>query len=195
MDYSICLGSFIFSKENDNFSLSQKRSNTKKSVAKGPKMSFSVNPRDIVIFLASFALSFALIYFFPKIKGAFQQSATNVTMKKTPSPAPSQAPTATPTPSFTKESLNIKVLNGSGTPGKATDVKNILKKAGYGEILTANADNFDYTKTEIQVKEDKKQAFSMIKEDFADYTTTVIEKSLESTSSADVVVIIGKDFK
>lgn len=194
MDYSLCLGSFIFSKENDNFSLSQKK-NKIKTVSSSSTPSFHVNPRDVVIFLASFALSFAVIYFFPKIQGMFHSTSTKVSMKQNPSPSPVQEPSATPTPSFTKESLNIKVLNGSGTAGKATVVKNILKKAGYGEILTGNADNFDYTKTEIQVKEDKKQAYSMIKTDLADYTTTTVEKALESSSSADVVIIIGTDFK
>jgi copper homeostasis protein CutC len=67
------------------------------------------------------------------------------------------SPSPTPTPKILvdKQAVRIKVLNGSGVSGKASAVKEILKEKGYQEILTGNADSFDYEKTEVSVKKGK----------------------------------------
>jgi len=114
---------------------------------------------------------------------------------KPPTPTPTFSPTPTPTPSFKKEDLKIKVLNGSGTAGKATEMKEILKAKGYGEIITANAENFDYTLTELQVKKSKSQAAEIIKEDLKSYLTAFKESELADDETPDVVLIFGTDFK
>ncbi len=113
----------------------------------------------------------------------------------TPSPTPTATPTPTPTPALKKEELKIKVLNGAGTKGKAAEVKEILKNKEYGEILTDNADNFDYQITEINVKKDKIQAASLLKNDLKDYVTSPKIGQLDDKETADVIIIIGADFK
>ncbi len=71
----------------------------------------------------------------------------------------------------------------------------ILKDIGYGEILTGNADTFDFSITEIRVKKDKSEAAVMIKNDLKDYTTSFKQSLLDDTEAADLVLIVGKDFK
>ena len=107
-----------------------------------------------------------------------------------------EPPSPTPTPSFIREELKIKVLNGSGTKGKASVVKDILKEKKYLEIVTGNADNFDYNVTEIQVKKSKKEAANYILEDLKDYThQPAVSEDLEEKELPDVVIIVGQDFK
>jgi hypothetical protein len=112
-----------------------------------------------------------------------------------PTPTPLPSPTPTPTIAINKETIRIKVLNGSGTPGKASAVKDILKEKGYQEILTGNADNFDYEQTEISVKKEKNNLVPMIKEDLKKYTSSFKITPLSEKEVSDVIIIIGKDFK
>ena len=104
-------------------------------------------------------------------------------------------PTPTPTPNFKKEEVKIKILNGSGVRGKATEIKDILRKKGYAEILTDNADNFDFEITEIQVKADKKQLGEMMKNDLKDYITSPKITVLDDKEASDLVLIFATDFK
>lgn len=177
----------------------------KKEKSKGPAESSGesrfkfLSRRDLAIFLISFGLSFSIIYFFPK--GLFQNSGSGKKINipfiakaptQTPTPA---APTATPTPSFKKETLKISILNGTGIPGKAAQVKNILREKGYSEILTGNASNFGFALTEIQVKDEKKQAAEAVKKDLGDDVKISTISKLDATSAADLIIIVGTDFK
>ena len=63
------------------------------------------------------------------------------------------------------------------------------------EILTDNADNFDYTVTEIQVKSDKKQLGEMIKNDLKDYISSPDITILDDKEASDLVLIFAADFK
>src|SRR3990167_3125731 len=117
-----------------------------------------------------------------------------ITLAPTAGPKESE-PTVAPTPNFKKEELKIKILNGSGTVGKATEVKDILKEAGYVDILTGNADNFDYTVTEIQIKKDKKAAFELLKNDLKKNISLKTPTILDEDDAADVILIIGTDFE
>ncbi len=91
--------------------------------------------------------------------------------------------------------MKVQVLNGGGIAGKATDVKEILSDKGYQDIITGNADNFDYEKSEIQVKKSKSQAAQMLADDLKDYVTSPTETTLDEDDTADIVFIIGADFK
>jgi hypothetical protein len=91
--------------------------------------------------------------------------------------------------------VRIKVLNGSGVSGKASAVKEILKEKGYQEILTGNADSFDYEKTEVLVKKEKTYLISVIEEDLKKYVSSFKIGTLSDKEASDVVIVIGKDFK
>lgn len=187
-----CFGAFIFNQE-ENFTLMKKEfeMNGKKSFF---FPSLVLPKKEVFLFILSFVMSFGLFILISNFKAIKTPDFVKGLIAKA-TPTPSSTPTPTPTPAFKREDLKIKVLNGSGTAGKASEMKEILKKRGYNEIITANADNFDYKLTEIQVKKSKSQATEMIKEDLKDYLTAFKETALSETETADVVLILGTDFK
>lgn len=198
LDFDTCFGAFVFEKENKQFSLFRKEliGQKRKTHLKPKFRSFSIriNFRDILIFVVAFIFSFVFIFLMSKFSYFTSLTSKKIVKINPPSPTPF-LPTPTPTPSLKKETLKIKVLNGSGVRGKASEVKETLKEKGYGEIITGNADSFDYEKTEIQFKEKVKEAFDYLKKDLSEYVMLEKKSSLPEDSAADVVLIIGKDFK
>lgn len=193
LTYDICFGAFILSEENKNFSLLKKNVGINRSKVVLPKI--KMPKKEILLFVSSFIVSFLLFVLISKFKIDFKMP--NFIVKKnvatiTPTVAP---PSPTPTPNFTRQEVKIKILNGSGVRGKATEIKEILRKKGYMEILTDNADNFDYVITEIQVKNDKKQLGEMIKNDLKDYVASPKITTLDEKEASDLVLIFASDFK
>ncbi len=90
--------------------------------------------------------------------------------------------------------MKIKVLNGAGVAGKAGEVQTILQEAGYQEIITDNADNFDYEKTIIQTKKSFSGASDLLKKDLADYVSSPKIETLDEDETSDVILIVGSDF-
>lgn len=200
LDLDACLGAFIFSKENTSFSFNGKAksfaSSSKKMASPGGR-SISISKHDFFIFIVSFIISFAVIFLYPRI-GAYlnQNNREAVTNSPLVNPTP-LVPTAVPTPVIDKKTINIKVLNGTGTKGFAGDVKEILQKKGYSEILTGNADTFDNEKTTVQVKDDKKVSLQLVLADLKDRVTIDKENitTLSKDESADIILVVGKDFQ
>lgn len=196
LKFDVCFGAFLFNQDNKQFSILKKAGRTKAWSA--PKVNLpkvKLPLKEIIIFLASFALSFALFVFISKVNLNFPQLPKIGSILTKPSPTPTIAPSPTPTPSFKKEELKIKVLNGSGTKGKATEVKDLLTDKGYGEILTGNADNFDYIKSVIEVKKDRQEAANWLKKDLKENVSDFKISTLSEDQAADLVLIIGQDFK
>jgi hypothetical protein len=192
LNFASCFGAFIFSQEekfslfrNQNYQFKKQTFSTKK---------IGLPKKEVFIFISSFLLSFALFYFISSFKSFSLPSLSKKQTQPTVSPTVAP-PSPTPTPSFKKEELKIQVLNGSGVPGKASEMKEILKKKGYQEIITGNAKNYDYKLTELQVKKSKFQASEMIKEDLKDYLTSFKETVLDEKETPDVIIIFGSDFK
>lgn len=192
--FDVCFGAFIFSQENKDFSF------FKQGLKKIRKSSFSLPQihlplKEIFIFVASFVLSFALFFavtkFRPDLKSMFPKSQSSKSLTVNPTVEPS----LTPTPKVKREEVKIKVLNGSGTKGKATEVKDLLKEIGYLEILTGNADNFDYVQSELQVKKGKAESGLIVAMDLKDSVAKFKQTVLDEKEAADVVIIIGQDFK
>lgn len=193
LTYDVCFGAFILSEENKSFSLLKNGAYSNKNKISLPRI--GMPKKEVLLFVGSFVISFLLFVLISKFGGNFK--LPNFIAKKnvvtiTPTDAP---PSPTPTPNFKKEDVKIKILNGSGVRGKATEIKEILRKKGYVEILTDNADNFDYTVTEIQVKSDKKQLGEMIKNDLKDYITSPKITVLDEKEAPDLVLIFASDFK
>lgn len=210
LQFDACVGGFILATENRDFSLF-KRKLTDYSVKTyraggGSGGGFSIPWKPILFFLVAFGLSLGALYGFSKLNignakgfsfGIPKIAMTNPLAKPTETPTPTDipTPTATPTPKVDKTKVKVKVLNGGGVAGKATVVKNLLKEKGYEDILTGNADNFEYEKTEVQVKEDKSFIFPLIAEDLADDVTVSEPSEIDEEEAADVIIIIGSDFK
>jgi len=204
LDFDVCFGAFIAMCEHTAFSVkSMNKTNgnkiKKNRRIKNPFTLFSaISVRDVVIFFISFVISFILIFSFLSLKDAKNFSLIGQ-FNRQPSPTPPSIiiPTTTPTPVplLDKNTFKIKVLNGGGTKGKAGEVRDILLNKGWSEILTGNADNFEYEKTEIQITDEKQDAFITLKKDLDEFVTVEKPISLDSSSSADIILIIGTDFK
>ncbi len=198
------LGGFILATENPQFSiLGDGNFKPMKMGGNGghKRLSLptvSVRARDMFMFITSFLLSFVLIFFGPRVWKMFtSQSDTSKPIVLAPTEAPKGSPTpsAAPSPAFKKEDVRIKILNGSGTVGKASEVKDILKKAGYVDILTGNADKFDYETTEVQVKKSVTGLFEQLTKDVAENVKLTKSTVLDEDDAADAIIIIGTDFE
>lgn len=63
----------------------------------------------------------------------------------------------TPTPGkvmIDKSTLKIQVLNGTGTPGDAGKLEKAVNDLGYSEVVTGNAENYDYKIAEVTFSSD-----------------------------------------
>lgn len=193
INYDACFGAFLFDQINKNFSL-LKNNNTYHLSSKSFKLpSFRwMIKKEILLFIVSFILSFAFFHLISKSKLSTPQISF---IKPTITPTPTTLPTLPPTPSFNKSDLKIKILNGSGIKGLAAELKEFLKEKDYGEILIGNADSFDYKKTIIKIKKDYSQANQWLINDLKEKVNNPSFELLESTSSADIEIIIGQDFE
>jgi hypothetical protein len=204
LQFDTCFGALIFSVENKGFSLLKntfspslavmgKQSMQKKNFAM-PAIRIS---KEVMLFILSFAGSFLIFTLLTQSPAGFNMRLPSFMAKAKPTPVPTAIPTPTPlpTPVINKETIKVKILNGSGTPGKAGDVKTVMKDKGYQDIVTGNADTFDFTLTEIAVKKGNDNLGSLVKSELADYAKDAKITVLTDKESADVVVTVGKDFK
>lgn len=191
LNYDHLLGAFIFSFNNKDYNFLRKKFDLR---PKQKAIAFNFPKKEIMIFLGSFSITFLLFNFL--FKNTKQSPSINLFSLK-PTATSTPAPTLTPTPTVVikKEEVKIKVLNGSGVPGKAGEVKKILEKADYSQILTGNADEFNFKITEIHVKRSKAYLKEEIKKILSDYTSSFKEVILDEKENSDVILIIGADFK
>lgn len=128
----------------------------------------------------------------------------------TDTPAPSAGPTntqekitATPTvkkvnpvdsaTGLDRSTLSVEIQNGSGEAGAANKGADVLRSFGYKIAGTANADNFNYEGATIKVKSTKSNFLALLKKDLGfSYTVSSASADLDSSSTADALVIIGK---
>lgn len=112
-------------------------------------------------------------------------------------PVETQVPTETPTPTPTptppsKESLQIEVQNGSGIPGHAAEIQTLLNEAGYPNVDTGNASNYDSTSTVIQLRSSLPDSvFTDIQAVLTDYNVTKDPEPLADDANLDLIIIIG----
>lgn len=210
LEYDMLLGSFIFNSENKAFTLMNGKSKSSggskfsKPSLNMPKPNLPV--KGILFFLLSFIITFAVLYAVKlnakqlsfkmpnlniSIPGMTPPTATPIPASPTPIP-----PTATPTPAIERTEVRVQILNGSGIVGKASDVKEFLREQGYEEILTGNASAFDYETTVIQTKADDEALRDLVSKDITSELEGQPEfEVLEEDSAADVVIIVGTDFR
>jgi hypothetical protein len=138
----------------------------------------------------------------------------------TPAPTEFQFPTDTPAPSVSpseetdesdvtptakavnpvdaltkldRSTLSVEVQNGSGVTGAAAKGSNVLKSFGYKVSSVGNADNDNFENVTIQVKSTKANFLALLKKDLGfSYTVGSTSADLDSSSTADALVIIGK---
>lgn len=116
-------------------------------------------------------------------------SVTDILVEPPADTTPSPSPEATQPK---REDLKVQVLNGSGIAGEAGKVAAVLETAGFEDIDTTNADNYDYTGITIQVKEGQNEIGRLVESDLEDdYEDIEIEDTLDADSEFDAVVIRG----
>lgn len=92
-----------------------------------------------------------------------------------------------------RSALSIEVQNGSGVTGAAAKGSDILKSFGYKVSGIGNADNENYENVTIQMKSTKTNFLALLKKDLGfSYTVGTASADLDSSSTADALVIIGK---
>lgn len=110
-------------------------------------------------------------------------------------------PTSTPMPSEEEEEevavvlseYSVSVLNGSGIPGEAGNVAEVLIEAGFDEPDTGNAESYDYASTQISLKADiPESVFDTISNALSSsYDVSSVPAELDDDSTYDIIVIVG----
>jgi uncharacterized protein YxeA len=133
----------------------------------------------------------------------YQKNMSKTKTEVTPTSTPQESPTAAPTekpasPSGTVSKVkfsdySINLLNGSGIPGEAGKAKALLADAKFKKIDTSNAASYDFTDTEVQLKDNvPSEVYDKIAELLGSkYTVVKSDTVLKSTSLYDVVITIG----
>jgi hypothetical protein len=149
----------------------------------------------LLIVLLTVALAAGGVYFYNMM--ATKQKASQSAAKKQSAAQFKAEATATPTeePLGNLADYSVQVLNGSGTPGQAGAVENLLGKAGFTDVTTGNADEYSYTDTEVTLKKGAPQALYAAIEKALGAKYVVVQKAdeLDPESDYDVQVIVGSD--
>jgi len=118
----------------------------------------------------------------------------NVTVEKKAESKELTLPSTAPTPTTTevdKEAYEINVLNGSGIAGEAATVQKLLEDAGFKVSTIGNADNQEYTDTEISAKSSVDEEYINELEKTLKERGDVKIVDAPSTQTDDVVVTVG----
>jgi hypothetical protein len=210
LDQPALFGAFVASQDGKSFPFqkpsSKKKtkvqhatiSHSKNNMSTDPltgKRRFSFPTREFALFFVIFAVTFAFLYFVAASRSevgisipSFFQPTQTPTPTITPVP-----PTPTPTVEIKREEVSITILNGTGLAGQAGGIKTLLTKSGYVEVVTDNADNFDYAQSVVKIKSGKKYLESSILSDIKDIVSDPKIETLDASENADIVIIIGKD--
>jgi hypothetical protein len=147
-----------------------------------------------------------LLSFFAILVGGFLYYQKNISNKEegteanpTPTVEVKISPTETPATDSGKISevklsnLNVQILNGSGIPGQAGEVKELISSLNFKKIDTGNADNYDYADTEVSIKDSvPSSVYDQIKTKLESIYTVVESKdAVSTTSSYDVIINVG----
>lgn len=161
-------------------SINQPKENNKKTT-----VIFSVVVIAVLIIAGILALKFQT----KKTKKS--EIETNIVEPTTlPEPSPKL-----PQPTIDKKLVKIKVINGTGTPGQAGSVVEILTKNGYNSdtIKTGNADEYDTTITTIKAKMSFKEIAQEMQKSLLTVfdDTTVDSQSLDDSDEYDIIITTG----
>jgi hypothetical protein len=149
--------------------------------------------KKVIIFAVIAALiGFVIVGGFLYFKAGY---SVNVSKKDVPKTLdiPTKEPTPTPK-EVDKSKYQIEVLNGSGIPGEAAAVQEILEKAGFSVGAIGNADSANYTDTVISVTKE-------VEEEFVDELKETLEKrgpvEVEEAEDQDedVIVTVGSSLE
>lgn len=113
-----------------------------------------------------------------------------------PSPTPTEAPEPTPTTEpVDPGAYTITIQNGSGITGEAAKLKTALTEEGFKVEGTSNADNSNYTTTQISTKKSVSDGYlEKLKNDLnQNYKVADPILPAADSQSTDVLIIIGSE--
>ena len=114
--------------------------------------------------------------------------------KKTAAPTKKPVSDATSSASVNTKGLIVRVLNGSGITGRASDTADYLKGLGYAIGGTGNADTDTNEQTTISIKASKSDLLNTLKADLlVKYQIGTTSAALSSSESFDALVVVGKN--
>lgn len=98
------------------------------------------------------------------------------------------------------KNANIRVIieNGSGITGAADYLASILRDQGFSVTALENPAQINQEETKVLCLEDKKESQALVLRSvrsICDEAKAYVVEELETETEADVVVVIGKDFK
>ncbi len=138
----------------------------------------------------------------PEEEDIFATPAITQSPTDTPAPTPEDEDSASEEDADTDEDdsdsdidrseYTILIQNGSGTAGAAGRLSDILGDLGYTVGGTENADNFDYTETEISVANGNNALLELLESDLSD-EYTIGDTSTNYDGDEDAVIIIGAE--
>lgn len=131
---------------------------------------------------------FAILYFnLLKLPSSFPSFS--------PQPTPTPIPTSTPvpTPTFDKAAVSVSVLNGTGTPGQAGEVKGTMTSLGYTDIETGNAEESNNETTTVAFSDKVPKNIQQEIVDELEKTFTKVTLSEDSSASTDIVITTGEE--
>jgi len=142
-----------------------------------------------VLVLIAGIIAGGFIYYKSRVSPSDKSQVDNEVI---PTPTSAESVTPTPTAEVKMETYKVSILNGSGIPGEAGKVKDLLTKEGFKEITTGNAESYNFTISEISLKKATPDAvYQAVKKALSGYKIIKQEKALEDTSKVDVQIIIG----
>jgi len=186
--YLNALGLGILSFQKDSLNLAKKE-----NLSRLNRHSYqSQNEAEHHFFKKNVIMLSALLIFIPLVLFGYSELKQS---KKTEERTPIRKidPTPPPAPVLERNDLTLLIQNGSGETGLAGKVSSNLKKKGYTQIDTENADSFSYKAVTVKVKESKKQYKDLLVFDLKDdYTINAEIETLDTDSTYDAIIIIGK---
>lgn len=99
--------------------------------------------------------------------------------------------TKTEEPTIDNSAFTLRIANGSGYIGAASDIDKVLYASGYKADKLGNADNFNYQITLIKYLED----FEKEAQDIGRIIKTQVEMQKVEKQDEDILVIVGKNIK
>lgn len=152
-------------------------------------------PLGIVIGFIIFTISFFVTNgsgSFASVSSLVNQTTITPTDAVQFTPEPTREPTPTEAPiAVAKEELKIRVLNGSGTSGVAGKVATLLKEAGYTDVSTGNADEYDYEDVTIRYVKEAAGALPDVQKALEN-SYTVSETEEAALNEVALEIVVGK---
>lgn len=166
----------------------------KESVPQKPPMENKKNILPVIfVFIGTALIASAILWFIVNRNSSTDVENPSADITPTFEPVAEVSPTETPIPSPVEVSkkLKIQVLNATEINGQAAKVKQELVKLGFSSVTVGNSTE-TATKNELRLKTTSSDAASYFQQKLTGFDLAQAAE-LPTTSSFDVVVVIGED--